>query len=163
MKLDKPITIVIPGRPIVKKDTKKFAMFYKDKRGKIIQRDKPVVYYSEAYKKWAQLAIVRCINTKQQLLNEGYELPYEGTCILKCIFYYDKDILVDLSALYEGIQDVLTGHAGALSVDPALYKIIYDDSNRFIIGHDGSRVAYDYVNPRTEVNIIPVNALEERG
>lgn len=148
------IQITVPSCPIVKKNTAKMSFMYKDKKsGRLIQRPAPVHYYLEPYKKWAKNAIKACA----EFINQHPEMdfPLTGQYNLKCIFYMNVNRVVDLSALYEGPQDVLAGNAGVWkeSVPSRLYQIIEDDSTRFIGSHDGSRVVLDYVNPRTEITL----------
>ena len=50
--------------------------------------------------------------------------------------------VVDLSALYEGIQDELVAH-----------KVIKDDNCWIVRSHDGSEVFHDKNNPRMEITI----------
>lgn len=66
--------------------------------------------------------------------------PLSGPLNLKCTFYMPNYRRVDLSALYEGIQDVLV-EVGMLE----------DDYFGVVAGHDGSRVQIDPDNPRIEV------------
>lgn len=66
---------------------------------------------------------------------------------IKCLFYMPKRYRVDLVNLLESIDDVLTH-----------YKIIVDDSSKYVGGHDGSRVLYDKDNPRTEIYIEPLRS-----
>lgn len=156
--LKAPITLVIPGCPIVKKNQGKTSLFFKNKKtGKLAQRDNPVHYYSKAYNEWAKVAIMRAVSLRQLLINEGWELPITDRINLRCSFFFDTDRVVDLSALYEGVQDILAGNAGVYedSVPKELYQIIMDDSVRFIGSHDGSRFYLDYINPRTEVILEP--------
>jgi len=54
----------------------------------------------------------------------------------------DSAVKVDLSALYEGIQDVLVE-----------LNVITDDNYTIVASHDGSGVFIDRVNPRMEVEI----------
>lgn len=61
---------------------------------------------------------------------------------LKCEFYMPTKGLVDLSALYEGIQDELV-EAG----------VITDDNYSIVASHDGSGVYVDKDNPRMEITI----------
>ncbi len=153
-----PITLIIPGCPIVKKNTRKTSNFRKDKKtGKLIMLPNPISYYSKAYNEWAKTAIMRAISLRQELVNAGWELPITDKINLKCLFFFDADRVVDLSNLYEGVQDLLTGHAGVYEdkVPKNLYQIIMDDSVRFIGSHDGSRFYLDYINPRTEVILEP--------
>lgn len=68
--------------------------------------------------------------------------PIDEPIILLCKFFMQTKRRVDLSNLYEGIQDVLV-EMGVLA----------DDDHTIVIGHDGSRVYYDKNNPRIEVII----------
>jgi len=54
----------------------------------------------------------------------------------------DTAVRVDLSALYEGIQDVLVE-----------LSVITDDNYTIVASHDGSSVEVDRVNPRMEITI----------
>lgn len=145
----KEIKIIIPGNAINKKSTHKMSLYMKDKHGRRIPRKFPVYYYSEAWKKWGQKAIVVC--NRYKALHPEIAFPITERMNLKVLFYMDKIIKIDLSAMYEGIQDVLAGNAGVGKLEPSIYQIIEDDSIRFIGSHDGSRVFYDKINPRTEV------------
>ena len=154
--LRETIKIVIPGTPMVKKNGSKVSAFIKNKKtGKLDQRDVPVHYYTKQYNEWAKKALPIVISLKNNLLASGWELPITDMVNLKCLFYFDANKVVDLSALYEAPQDLLTGRAGVYSetVPPDFYKILMDDSVRFIASHDGSRFLLDYVNPRTEIYI----------
>ena len=64
-----------------------------------------------------------------------------------CRFYMKTDYdnakaRVDLVGLLQGIDDLLTERG-----------CIEDDNSRIIGGHDGSRVLWDKLNPRTEITI----------
>lgn len=147
------ITIVIPGNAVVKKNTAKTSMFYKNKQGARVARAYPIHYYSKAYKEWALKAIVACQKFKQ--LHHDFEYPLQGQWNMRCRFYFDKLPFVDLSALYEAPQDIIAGSSGISNIEPAVYQIIEDDNIRFIASHDGSRVLLDYINPRTEIVLTP--------
>lgn len=54
----------------------------------------------------------------------------------------DTAVRVDLSALYEGIQDVLVE-----------LNVITDDNYTIVASHDGSGVFIDRENPRMEIEI----------
>ncbi len=54
----------------------------------------------------------------------------------------DSAVKVDLSALYEGIQDVLVE-----------LNVITDDNYTIVASHDGSGVFIDRDNPRMEIII----------
>lgn len=68
--------------------------------------------------------------------------PIDYPVILVCTFFMQTLRIVDLSALYEGIQDTLVK-----------MEILKDDNFNIVIGHDGSRVYLDRDNPRTEITI----------
>lgn len=61
---------------------------------------------------------------------------------LKCLFYMPTLRRVDLSNLLASISDILVHH-----------DVIRDDNFRIIKSYDGSRVKYDKLNPRTEIEI----------
>jgi len=145
-----PLKIVIPGDPIVKKNSAKLSIYTK-KNGRLIPRKTPIHYYSKAYKEWARIAIQTCAVLKTKYPDGTF--PITEQMNMKCLFVMAKNKIVDLSNLYEGIQDILAGNAGVYrnSIPSSIYKIIMDDNVRYIGSHDGSRVIVDYVNPRLEV------------
>lgn len=156
------IKLIFPGEARVKKNSMTVSYIYKDKTGKLRirmtadGRFTPVTYYTSAYKEWAKDAIQACIvyKSKHQLQLPNFPLPLVGRYNLKCLFYSRENKVVDLSALYEGVQDVLTGKSGVYkdSIPSNVYQIIQDDSVRFIGSHDGSRYIYlPAEEPRTEV------------
>lgn len=69
---------------------------------------------------------------------------------VKCLFYMQTRRAVDLNNLLEAATDVMV-HAG----------IIEDDNCRIVVSHDGSRVFYDKINPRTEIYITKLPADEQ--
>lgn len=143
------IKIIIPSDPIVKKNSAKMSFF--DSKGK--PRKFPLHYYSKAYNEWGKIAVQACAIWKTK--NSGLSFPLKEQWNLRCLFYMSDFRRVDLSALYEGIQDVLAGNAGVVSVPSHIYQIIEDDSTRYIASHDGSRLLLDKVNPRMEVYLTP--------
>ena len=76
--------------------------------------------------------------------------PITDKVNLKCLFYLKDNRKVDLSGLYEGVQDVLSGNEKWANVPPNLFQILFDDSHRYVGSHDGSRVLLDMLNPRIE-------------
>jgi len=119
----------ILGQPYVKKSNQRTVMFH----GRIRKVDTP------RYKEWHESA-------RLQLL--GHRKPSEPISVpvnLRCHFYMKTHGRVDLSALYEGIQDVL------VEMD-----ILADDNYKIVSSHDGSRVFYDKENPRMEIEITEV-------
>ena len=61
---------------------------------------------------------------------------------IRCLFYMPTKRRVDLTNLLEAIDDVMVKS-----------ELLKDDDFNIIGGHDGSRVLYDKLNPRTEVYI----------
>lgn len=119
----------ISGSPIVKKNTQKV----------VRSRGRTFVVYSAQYRAWNDRAM------DELALQKRPEQPIDYPVILLCNFFIQTKRVVDLSALYEGIQDTL------VKMD-----ILLDDNYKIIAGHDGSRVFHDKDNPRTEVQIIPL-------
>lgn len=151
------ISIIFPGEIRVKKNSMTISYIYKDKFGRLKirmtsdGRFTPVTYYTKAYKEWARQAIQACVVYKSK---NKIVYPLTGQYNLKCLFISNENKKVDLSALYEGVQDVLSGNAGVLKdrVSKSVYQIIEDDSVRYIASHDGSRYLYLPVEqPRTEI------------
>jgi Holliday junction resolvase RusA-like endonuclease len=127
MKPDVIFDATIEGCPIVKKNTQKVSFRY----------GRPIKYNTAVYTRWEASAV-------RQLW--GFErpgVPINVPVILLCTFFMQTRRRVDLSALYEGIQDVL------VKTD-----ILADDNSQIVIGHDGSRVLYDKERPRMRVQII---------
>ena len=117
---------VITGHPYVKKNNMKLVM-----RGKKLVRI-PTTNYQE----WARSAheqIARHINPGS---------PINHPVNLQCHFYVRTYGVVDLSALYEGIQDELVKMG-----------VLEDDNFKIVASHDGSRVFVDPDNPRMEITI----------
>ena len=118
---------IIEGSPIVKKNNQKVAF----------RHGRPMKYNTPQYKRWEATAI-------NQLW--GHDRPAEPIgqeCLLVCTFFMQTRRTVDLSALYEGIQDVLVK-----------VGVLLDDNSRVVIGHDGSRVFHDPKRPRMEIKIL---------
>lgn len=61
---------------------------------------------------------------------------------IKCLYYMKTRRTVDLCNLLGATMDVLVN-----------YGVIADDNCRIAVSHDGSRVFYDKVAPRTEIYI----------
>lgn len=116
----------ILGQPYVKKSNQRTVMF----RGRIRKIDTP------RYKEWHNSARLQLLSHKKPVQ------PIDFPINLCCFFYMKTRGRVDLSALYEGIQDVLV-EMGILS----------DDNYKIVASHDGSRVFYDKENPRMEIEI----------
>ena len=61
---------------------------------------------------------------------------------IKAIYYRSTRRKVDISNLHSALHDILIH-----------YQVIQDDDCTIVVGTDGSRVAYDKTNPRTDVTI----------
>ncbi len=124
--------IVVLGVPRVKKNN----------QAVVLARSKTGKYYpkkvdTKAYKIWHKNAVPQ-IN----LQKPSFEIDFPVN--LACRFYMDTTGKVDLSALYEGIQDVFVE-----------LNVLEDDNYTIVASHDGSGVEVDRVNPRMEITITP--------
>ena len=122
------LSYTVTGNPIVKKNTQKV----------VWRRGRSIVVYSAQYRSWWNNAMDELAVQKKPAE------PIDYPVILVCKFFMQTRRVVDLSALYEGIQDTLVKA-----------EILKDDNFNIIVGHDGSRVLLDRDNPRIEVAIIP--------
>ena len=75
--------------------------------------------------------------------------PIECMVNVKCLFYMKTRRVVDQLNLSATIDDLLVE-----------MKILKDDNSRIVVGHDGTRVLYDPINPRTEITITKIEAEE---
>ena len=122
---------LVSGNPYVKKSNQRVQM-----RGR-----RPVKINTPRYNEWRHSALWQL--KTQQKPSEPIDYPIN----LQCVFYKSTQGRVDLSALYEGIQDVLV-EVGVLA----------DDNFKIVAGHDGSRVYVDRENPRMEITITKMEA-----
>ena len=74
--------------------------------------------------------------------------PITGQINVKAVFYMSTRRKVDLVNLLQAALDIMVK-----------YGLIEDDNSKVVVSVDGSRVAYDKENPRTEVEITEI----ERG
>lgn len=74
------------------------------------------------------------------------ELNIDYPINVKSVFYMPSRRRVDLNNLFEALHDVMSK-----------YHCIVDDNCNIIYSVDGSCVKYDKENPRTEVEITPLN------
>lgn len=119
----------VTGNPIVKKNTQRA----------VFRRGYPIIVYSPQYREWAHRAM------DELMVQKKPQEPIDYPVLLVCKFFMQTKRVVDLSALYEGIQDVLVQ-----------MHVLKDDNFNYVAGHDGSRVLIDRKNPRTEVTIVPL-------
>lgn len=68
--------------------------------------------------------------------------PIKCKCNIKAVYYRRTRRRVDITNLHSALHDILV-----------YYGVIADDSCKFVIGTDGSRVKVDRHNPRTEIVI----------
>jgi Holliday junction resolvase RusA-like endonuclease len=122
------LTYTITGNPIVKKNTQKV----------VWRSGRPIVVYTPQYRSWWNNAM------DELALQKKPAEPIDYPVLLVCKFFMQSLRVVDLSALYEGIQDTLVKA-----------EILKDDNFNIVVGHDGSRVLLDRENPRIEVAIVP--------
>lgn len=122
--------ITVLGVPRVKKNNQAVVLA-RSKTGKYF----PKKVDTKAYKEWRKSAIPQ-INLQKPSLEIDFPVN------LECKFYMDTAVKVDLSALYEGIQDELVAT-----------NVLTDDNYLIVASHDGSGVFIDKDNPRMEITI----------
>ena len=122
--------LTILGAPRVKKNNQKVVLA-RGKRGQMYPRK----VNTPAYTKWHKEAL-------NQILKQKPALEINYPINLECKFYMPTKGRVDLSALYEGIQDTL-----------AELNVIEDDNYLIVASHDGSGVYVDKERPRMEISI----------
>ena len=128
-----PLTYVIPGDPVTKKNSQNIYKNYKT--GKFfITPSKRFSWYEQ--------------NASWSFHGSDMELKIDFPVNIKCIYYMETRRKVDLTNLLEATDDILT-----------TYGILADDNMRIIAGHDGSRVKYagKIGNPRVEITIEPLD------
>lgn len=119
--------IVIPGRPITKKNSQRI-LRGRNGKPRIAQSEKYLAYEEEAGKFIRRPA-----------------RPIEKKVNVKCVYYMPTRHRVDLTNLLGATCDILVK-----------YKVLKDDCCTIAASHDGSRVLYDKKNPRVEVTITEV-------
>jgi len=112
----------------------------KNNQSVVLARSKSGKYFPKkvdtpAYKIWHKNAVPQ-INLQKPSLEIDFPVN------LACKFYMDTAVRVDLSALYEGIQDVLVE-----------LNVLTDDNYTIVASHDGSGVFIDRENPRMDIEI----------
>jgi Holliday junction resolvase RusA-like endonuclease len=117
----------IPGRPYVKKNGAK-------RYGKKL-------VYTPQYRQWAQDAI---FFVKRAMIDDRVCEPLTGKLHMRALFYFQNhQSEADLSALYEGIQDILQD-CGVIQDDKQIYS------------HDGSTKIFGLA-PRLDVEIFKLD------
>lgn len=125
------MNIVINIKPVTKKNSQRI----------IIVRGRPMIIPSKLYKDYEK----DCSAYLKPL-----ETPIDYPINLKCLFFMSTKRKIDLCNLQEAICDILVH-----------YGILADDNRNIIAAQDGSRVYYDKKNPRTEIEITPLDNYEQ--
>ena len=130
------IQITIPLAPVTKKNSQRILINRKT--------GTPFVMPSVKYEKYQKEAAYYLLRGDQKIKPVA-DYPVN----VKCLFYMPTHRRVDLTNLLEAVDDLLVH-----------YGVIADDSYKYVAGHDGSRVLYDKENPRTEIEISHLNAVQ---
>lgn len=115
--------LIIKGKPITKKNSQR-----------IITKPFPRIIQSKAYIDYEKLAIMQ--------IKANQRLEIENKINLKCIYYMPTKHRVDLTNLLNATCDILVKA-----------KVIKDDNANIVASHDGSRVLFDKLDPRVEIEI----------
>lgn len=136
-----PIRYTIMGDPRTKKNSAQ--IMYKGTRCPACKKGKiPFIMPSKAFKEYQERAL-------WQLRPRPRE-PISRSVNVRCLFYMETRRDVDLNNLLESICDILVEA-----------KILHDDKSKIVAAHDGSRVLYDKYNPRVEIEITPMDDVEQ--
>ena len=123
------VKLTIKGKPITKKNSMR--MVTNKKTGRVFPI--PSKQY-ETYKKLFLSQVRRPKTTIDQPVN------------VQAVYYMPTRHRVDITNLLSATHDLLVD-AGVLE----------DDNSKIVVGVDGSRVFYDKLNPRVEIEITEVN------
>lgn len=128
------IKFVIGGAPRVKKNTQRSVGFGKSSRR----------INSPAYQKWEQAAAPQIDDVMRQYRRmTGKPWPLiDFQHNFSARFFMDTKGQVDLSALYEGIQDLMVKKG-----------MLLDDNSQLLLSHDGSGASVDRDHPRIVIEI----------
>lgn len=118
-------TYIIPISPITKKNSQQILTNRRT--------GKPFIAVSKAYRQYERDAanFIKCPLK-----------PIDYPVNVECVFYMPTHRKVDLNNLLEAATDLLV-----------CCGVLADDNSSIVESHDGSRVRYDPVNPRTEIII----------
>lgn len=122
------IKFTLPIKPITKKNS-----------GQIITNPKtgrPFMIPSPQYRQFEKDCLPYLYRVKAAVGVVNYPVN------IRCVFYMQKRIKVDLSNLLNAVDDAMVASG-----------FILDDNRDIIAGHDGSRVFHDSINPRIELEI----------
>ena len=136
-----PIRYTLKGDPRTKKNSQQ--IMYKGQRCPACKNGKiPFIMPSKAFKEYQERALWE--------LRPRPREPISRRVNVKCLFYMETRRDVDLNNLLESICDILVEA-----------KILHDDKSKIVAAHDGSRVLYDKYNPRVEIEITPMDDVEQ--
>ena len=126
--ITEPLFILLPVKPITKKNSRRWAPIGKTGIWKLIP--------SEAYEQYERDCglFIRC---------KGLNISCPVN--MRVIFYIDSDRESDISNYFEAVADMLVH-----------YQVLADDNRKIVVSWDGSRVYVDRKNPRTEITIEPL-------
>lgn len=121
------MTLTILGDPRTKKNSQRLV--------RAGLRTIPI--YSQAYEQYRADFLRQVTGSKKRSI----DFPVN----VQCVYYMRTKRRVDLVNLLEATNDLL--------VDA---EVLQDDNSAIIVGHDGSRVFHDKLNPRVEITITEV-------
>ena len=128
------IKITIPGNPITKKNSQRIVHI--GQKCPVCKRGNRVVPLpSQAYETYEGVA-------GWYIRGDLRNLKINRPVNVKCIYWMEKDIAVDLANLLEATNDMLVKHG-----------VLADDNRKIVATHDGSRVFVDPENPRVDITI----------
>lgn len=138
------IKFTLPVRPATKKNEprllwKKSQFPYQIKIGKFVIATimyRPLIIPSAKYEDFEKLCSPYLTRVKTELGTIRYPIN------IKALFYRETKHRVDLTNLCEALDDAMVKA-----------ELLLDDNRDIIAGHDGSRVYYDKLNPRIEIEI----------
>lgn len=133
--------IVINGHPYVKKNQGKVVGIGKKTRK--INSPQYNSWHSEAKRQFNWMGYNAQFKEEKKL-NPELEAIINFPVNVQMKFFLKRNMIVDMSNLYEGILDTL--------VEVGILK---DDSWHIVASHDGSGVAVDKERPRIEITITP--------
>ena len=134
------LNITLTGAPRTKKNSQRIIRIGRGSR----------ILPSEAYLDYAKECEAQLL--VQRAVNAGIDYPV-NVC---CVYFMPTRRKVDLVNLLEATCDILKENF-----------VVLDDCASIVAGHDGSRVEYDKLNPRVEIEITrieePANDPETTG
>lgn len=118
------MNIILLGCPITKKNHQKI----------VTMGNRKGLVQSDAYRQYEEDCLWQ--------LSPRHKQRIDWPVNVKCVYYMQTRRRVDLVNLLEATNDILV-KGGVLA----------DDNSSIVVSHDGSRVLYDKLNPRVEIDI----------